>query len=361
MFIILTEKINFFRALTIIVLFMLIRTLCFGIAVYINFQSFLSPTLKLIYVCIAWSLSTGSQFATITLYNMCCYFLIQRVRCINSILNQLIFDNPLSAQFLLLNSNHQIVSQDFSYNQQQHYQSAKCDPGNKNKWIKLKWLWKVQGKTAVMMMKPKINRITSIDESMKKTLNKIWTVKVVVEKDDQLHHLDNLVNRFNLTDIKTLLQMWVKNLSNIYIRFFFFFLFIRGRDANKCSIQHNIHEITYTKHIQLTIRLISMLFNVLFMCRSLISDVTFTRESNVDYIIRKLNRMFVIVNNMMDCFELLNVCYTKYIFGLMLFFCLPAILYGFGRFRWVLTVTLSIRVFIWFSENENDLKNQPSF
>lgn len=196
------------RALIIIVLFMLMRTICFGIAVYIYFHSFLSPTSKRIYVCIAMSLSTGSQFATITLYNMCCYFLIQRIRCINSILNQLIFDNPISAKFLLLNSNHQILSQDFSYNQQQYRAAKSNNTGNNNKWIQLKWLGRIPGK-ATIMMKPKINRIATIDESMRKTLNKIWAVKVVVGKDDssQLHHLDNLVNRFNLTDIKTLSQM----------------------------------------------------------------------------------------------------------------------------------------------------------
>lgn len=94
------------------------------------------------------------------------------------------------------------------------------------------------------------------------------------------------------------------------------------------------HGITAPKHSHC---ILSIPFCPRYTC-SLISGVTFTRESNVDYIIRKLNRIFVIVNSMMDCFELLNVCYTKYIFCLMLFLCLPAILYGFGRFRWVLIV-----------------------
>lgn len=56
-----------------------------------------------------------------------------------------------------------------------------------------------------------------------------------------------------------------------------------------------------------------------------------TRESNVDYIMQKLNRIFVIVNGMMDCFELLNVRYTAYVFALMLFLCLRTISDGFGQ------------------------------
>lgn len=67
----------------------------------------------------------------------------------------------------------------------------------------------------------------------------------------------------------------------------------------------------------------------------LVSEVTFTRDSSTDYTIHKLNRIFVIFNNMMDCFDILNVSYTKYIFCLMVLSGSPAILYCFGRFRLV--------------------------
>lgn len=167
------------------------------------YQSFLSPQLELIYVCTALSISTSCQFATLTLYNMCCYFLIQRIQSINSILNQLIFDHPLSDEFLLLNSSHTILTQDFLHDTTQHQQS-KRNPGMK--WRTFKWLCRAE--EDIVMVKPIKDR-SNIDESMQRSLNRMWPVKGMGDKDasSELYHLDNLVSRFNLTDIKTLSRM----------------------------------------------------------------------------------------------------------------------------------------------------------
>lgn len=65
----------------------------------------------------------------------------------------------------------------------------------------------------------------------------------------------------------------------------------------------------------------------------LISDVTFTRKSTTNYIIHKLNRIMVILNNMLDCFDILNLSYTKYMFIIMVGSMTPGMLYAYGKFR----------------------------
>lgn len=192
-----------FRLLIILVLVMLTQTLIISIQVYRCFKDFMQPESHVWYVCAALLISTGSLFTTVTLFNVCCYFIIRRVQCINLILKQLIFDEPISREFIFLNSNHRILSQEYPIFQQKFKQQEKTI-----KWFPLmKWFYSsVQTKS---MHGNRSLHVTLADDSIKNVLNKMWPVKkgMIIEMDDisEMHHLDNLMRTFNLSDVKIIL------------------------------------------------------------------------------------------------------------------------------------------------------------
>lgn len=182
---------------------MLIQTLITTITVYFCFKDFMQPESHVWYVCAALAISTGSLFSTVALFNVCCYFIIRRVQCINLILIQLLFDEPISREFIFLNSNHRILSQEYPIFQQKFKQQEKTI-----KWFSLiKWFCS-STQTKSMHGNRSMHR-TLADDSMKNALNKMWPVKkgMIIEMDviSEMHHLDNLMRTFNLSDVKIIL------------------------------------------------------------------------------------------------------------------------------------------------------------
>lgn len=214
---------SIFRVLIIFVFVIVLQTLSLGIAVGWRFRSFLSSSLQLFYVSMAFSIACGSHFATIAMFNVCCWFLILRIRCINLILGQLIIDDPISEEFLFLPSSQKMVSQDFFYMNQyqkqqrkrqqhqkkQHEQLASSSShpaaattattaGSNIKQIQMKWLWRKRAKDA------------SVDVSTThRSVAKLWPFKIFGTNHDtnEWHHLNKFVNQFKLTDIKTIFRM----------------------------------------------------------------------------------------------------------------------------------------------------------
>lgn len=203
------------RLLIILVLAMLFQTVIITIAVYYCFKDFMVPVSHVWYICAALSLSTGSLFATTTLFNVCCIFIIRRIHCINLILNQLIFDEPISGEFVFLNSNHRILSREFPYNDKFQRETA-------TKWfllkrLPLKWLRgggggaDATGKTN-LSKQTRPNRVFAMNyDTIKNAWSKMWPVKkkFTIKTDDisemHYHHLDNLMRTFNLSDVKIIL------------------------------------------------------------------------------------------------------------------------------------------------------------
>lgn len=72
----------------------------------------------------------------------------------------------------------------------------------------------------------------------------------------------------------------------------------------------------------------------LYLPIRMISGITFTRHSSSIYINRKLNRLSIIYNNLLDCIDIINVSFTKYIFLIMIAAAVMAILCLFGQFQW---------------------------
>lgn len=168
----------------------------------------MQPMSHVWYVCAALLISTGSLFATVTLFNVFCYFIIRRVQCINLILKQLIFDEPISGEFIFLNSNHRILSQEYPLNAttitfQQHEKAIKWFP-------LMKWFCSNTRTNTKPMRGNRFLHAMLADDSMKNALNKTWPVKrgMIIETDDisEMHHLDNLMRTFNLSDVKIILS-----------------------------------------------------------------------------------------------------------------------------------------------------------
>lgn len=96
-----------------------IQTVCITFAVYMQLKKFMSSFEHAVITSIALYFAASVLFAIVLYYDVCCIFIINCVKCINLILRQLEFDEPLSAEFLFLNANHKILSHKFSYNSPQ--------------------------------------------------------------------------------------------------------------------------------------------------------------------------------------------------------------------------------------------------
>lgn len=74
-----------------------------------------------------------------------------------------------------------------------------------------------------------------------------------------------------------------------------------------------------------------------FLCR-LVRGSTFGPQSSVKFIVSKLDKMFVILNRLMDCFDILNTISMKFIVGVLAVLVAPVISCIFGKFKWVTQV-----------------------
>lgn len=192
---------SFNRILTIYVFAILLQTLWFGLNVHYCLRNILSSQILLIYISLALYTSSGSLFATISFYNTFCYLLIQRIQCVNSTINQLLFGSTIGKEFLLLNSNQKILTHDFSYHFYHHRHHHHRKPNSNIKRLPFKRLHTVIFKSRTVRK--------FADAPEKRALNKIWAVKMLTDSVDinEMHNLDNLVSRFNLTDVKILSMM----------------------------------------------------------------------------------------------------------------------------------------------------------
>lgn len=158
-------------------------------------KDFMVPETHAFYACAALYISSSGFHAITLLFNICCFYIIGRIQCINSILNQLIVDKSINDNFLHLNSNHKFLMQDFPLHNDQKN-------GNSLKTIQNDDIFHHNNKLRIF-------NIHSDDISMKNALTKPWTNKTEfnnINKHNDIHHLDHLVNTFNIYDIKILLS-----------------------------------------------------------------------------------------------------------------------------------------------------------
>lgn len=196
-----------YRIATILALAMLLQSVIVTILTYFKAADFLIPPSHAWNTSIGLFVTTGSLFATLTLFNVCCFFIMRRIHCINLILNQLIFDEMISDEFIFLNSNHRILSHEFSHND--NFQSEKA-----TKWLPFKWHW--YGKiNSILSKQMRPFRVRDDDgddddDNMKNASHKRWPMKkgMWIETDDisERQHLDNLMRTFNLSDVQIILS-----------------------------------------------------------------------------------------------------------------------------------------------------------
>lgn len=196
------------RILTILVVLMLLQTVIITVIVYFCFKEFMSPPSHAINSCAALLLSTGSIFATVTLFNVHCMFLIQRIQCINLILNQLLINEPISDTFLFFDQMH--FPHEF-VNRKTNFGHANCETSTN--WISststnFHWKWQLGAKKTGQFTKSRMMRSHANDTMKNVAAGKISSVKSKIktkrrmEIDSKMHHMDYLMNTFTLADIK---------------------------------------------------------------------------------------------------------------------------------------------------------------
>lgn len=209
--------IPFSRVIIIFVFLHALQTVSVGMTVCWCFRGFLSTTLQLFSVSMTWSLTCGSHFAAIAMFNVCCGFLVLRIRCINLLLRQLIVDEPISNEFLFLPSNQQMLLHDFFF--MKHYQFKRNQHdydlpsptasssllsthfGSNIQRAQIKWL----------SLKRTQTKDASIQACATRRPNKAkqWSFKLFDNHGDINigHNLNKFVNNFKLTEIKTIFRM----------------------------------------------------------------------------------------------------------------------------------------------------------
>lgn len=286
---------SYARMLKILVFVVLFQTITFAMATYFYLADFIEQPSYVFHVTLAYLLSSGSAMAMLCMFNFYCILIVHRIQCINLILNQLIFDEPISKEFFFMNVNqHPFLRQEFPQNNERKQLTFMEKLTN---WVTLKWVWR--GKEITTMetniFSSQSFRV-SAHESIKKTLNKIWPpTRKEIDTTNDMYHFNNLMHIFNLSES-----------YRVYVHQYIFF---------------NLFPFLHFNFVCI------LFFN------SFATQVTFTRHSSSDFIIHKLNRIFIIFNNLMDSFNILNVCHTKYIFCQMVMSCSPIIMYCFIRMR----------------------------
>lgn len=188
-----------------------------GITVCWCFRSFLS-TLQLFYVSMALAMTCGSHFAAIAAYNVYCLFFIVRIRCINSMLRQLIIDEPITDEFLFLPSTQQMLLHDFFYmnryrqrEQQDHHQPAPSASlsthfGSNVQRVQMKWLWLKRTKTTDATID--VATVVAPSSSIRTpSVSKLWSQAFKIFDNHHDTNLNKFVNQLKLTDIKTIFRM----------------------------------------------------------------------------------------------------------------------------------------------------------
>lgn len=199
------------RTLCIIVILVNIQSICISMAVYSKFAGYMSSLEHALVATLVMYLTTAIVFGIVVYFDLFCIFIANRIRCINLILMQLIFDEPLSEVFLFLNSNHRILSHEFSHQTQPHRQ-----PTPELKTIKWMMPLKLLLRKAVEILTfGKENdivtktRMARDDSKLKMALNKIWPIKLHNKTDciNESLHMDQFVNTFGLADINVLARV----------------------------------------------------------------------------------------------------------------------------------------------------------
>lgn len=189
-----------------------------GITVCWCFRSFLSTSLQLFYVSMALAMTCGSHFAAIAAYNVFCVFFIVRIRCINSMLRQLIIDEPITDDFLFLPSNQQMLLHDFFYmnryqRKQQDHQPAPSSLsthfGSNIQRVQMKWLWLKRTKTtdATIDVATAAAVVSPFTTTRTPSVSKLWSQAFKIFDNHHDTNLNKFVHQLKLTDIKAIFRM----------------------------------------------------------------------------------------------------------------------------------------------------------
>lgn len=194
----------------IIVILVNIQSICIAMAIYCKFVGYVSSVEHALVATLVMYFTTAIVFGIVIYFDLFCIFITNRIRCINLILMQLISDEPLSEVFLFLNSNHTILSHEFSHQKQQQQRRQPAQELRTIKWMMpLKWLLRkvveilTFGKENDIVTK---TRMARDDNRLKMALNKIWPIKLHNQTDgiNESLHMDQFVDTFGLSDINVL-------------------------------------------------------------------------------------------------------------------------------------------------------------
>lgn len=240
--------------------------------------------------CAALYFATAGTFAYITFYNICIFFLITRAHYINLIFKELQFTESLGEEFSILSSDHTIFSKELPNNaeyRQFHQKTSKWSLFGKFNGTKVK-----EGNTMPWTFQE------IADKATQATFNKLWSTKKRDESENfsEMYNIQNLMKTSNLSDFKLIFRMRVP--FSLSLSFW------------KIENFDNIYRF--------------------------INELTFTKESTPDYIIHKLNHLSITLNNVLECIEILNVEFTKFITCSMFITLIPIVFYSFGKLRYFL-------------------------
>lgn len=184
-----------FRFLCMLIALLLSKTVFTIIFVYSHIIQIMPSPSHVLTVCTTLNIAATSLFACVTAFNISCIFIINRAHCVNLMLEQLLFDEPLNDKYMYLTTNHGILPNELHYMHNRHFHFESKNEKTLNRW------------DAKVAREPIISTSGKLFESDRIWLNGDTKPTATVHRiydDNEDYHFNNFIESFGMRDFNIL-------------------------------------------------------------------------------------------------------------------------------------------------------------